>query len=220
MIQAVVFDVFGTLIQVTEGKSARTVLGVLQAEGGAVVDEADFARQWRAFYRGATAAGQPFRTEREIFTARLAGIYDHYGLRRDARADADAMMDEACLRDAFPDVRPALAALRQRYRIYIGSNTDDDLLAAVLRWNGIEVDGVYTSEGLGCYKPDRRFYEGLLAGIGLPAQAVAFVGDSPLEDVLTPARLGFQSYLLDRRGRGGDGIPAERVLTAMPTAFA
>lgn len=219
MIQAVVFDVFGTFIQVTEGKSARTVLGIVQAECDAVVDGEEFARQWRSFYCDATDAGQAFHTEREIFTARLAGIYDRYGLRRSARADADAMMDEACLRDAFPDVRPALTALRQRYRVYIGSNTDDDLLAAVLSRNGIEVDGIYTSEGLGCYKPDPRFYEGLLTGIGLPESAVAFVGDSPLEDVLMPARLGFHAYLMDRRGRGAGGVLPKRVLTAMPTAF-
>jgi FMN phosphatase YigB (HAD superfamily) len=66
--------------------------------------------------------------------------------------------------------------------------------------NEIKVNGVFTSENLRCYKPDRRFYENILNEIQLPAEEVLFVGDSLTDDISGPQQLGIRSVLLDRNG--------------------
>lgn len=53
----------------------------------------------------------------------------------------------------------------------------------------------------GLRKPDERIYELMLGHFGVVASKVLMVGDNPNSDVVVPKSLGMESILLDRNGK-------------------
>ncbi len=202
-VKAIIFDAFGTLFKVTNGGSARTIKSHIIA-AGVTVDEAAFLEEWKAYYKKHTGDECEFMTEREIFIARIQMFYDRYGVSRSAEEDADALLAGAFEREVYPEVKMVLAGLMERYQVFIGSNTDNDVLESVMRKNDIKVHKVYTSEDLKCYKPNSKFFKQILEDNGLVAEEVLFVGDSITDDVLGPKAVGMKTVWVDRKGVGGD----------------
>lgn len=202
-IKAVIFDAFGTLFKVTDGGSARTIRNHI-ITAGVPVDETAFREEWKAYYKKHTSDECEFMMEREIFISRIQMFYDRYGIDRSAEKDANALLVDAFEREAYPEVKEVLARLMERYRVFIGSNTDNDVLENVMRKNGIKVHEVYTSEDLRCYKPNPKFFEKILEENDLVAEEVLFVGDSVSDDILGPKAIGMKTVWVDRNGIGGD----------------
>ena len=71
----------------------------------------------------------------------------------------------------------------------------------------------------GVRKPDPSIFEAALDLLGVAANEVAMVGDSPEDDVAGARALGMRALLLDRDGRYPD--TAERIpdLFALPAAL-
>ena len=91
----------------------------------------------------------------------------------------------------------------KKYQVFIGSNTDNDVLESVMQKSRIQVHKVYTSENLKCYKPSAQFYRQILDDNGLKPHEVLFVGDSVTDDVLGPKAIGMKTVWIDRNGMGG-----------------
>lgn len=203
MIKAIIFDAFGTLFKVTSGGSARTIMKNI-ADCGTVMDEKAFLEDWKDYYKKHTTGACTFMKERDIFISRIRMFYNRYGVSRNAADDADALLAGAYEREAYPETKDVLTALKEKYLIFIGSNTDNDVLKSVMRKNNITVDKVYTSENLKCYKPNSQFYTHILKDNALSPQEVWFVGDSVTDDVLGPKSVGMKTVWVDRSGAGGD----------------
>lgn len=203
MISAIIFDAFGTLFQVSEGGSAKKIIHNILA-GDKEVDFEQFTSEWKAYYKEHTAPGKEFMTERDIFISRIRMFYDRFSVCRNAREDADALLADAYHRKAFEEARQAIEELRKEYRVFIGSNTDNDVLEAVMDGNNITVDKVYMSEDLRCYKPDPEFFGKILRENGLKAEEVMFVGDSVSDDIIGPKALGIKTVLADRKKTIGE----------------
>lgn len=203
IMKAIIFDAFGTLFKVTGGGSARTIMKNI-TDCGVDVEEKAFLEEWKSYYKNHTTGNCEFMTERNIFISRIQMFYDRYGVSRNAEQDADALLAEAFEREAYPEVKAVLNELKQNYMIFVGSNTDNNVLESVMRKNDISVHKVYTSENLKCYKPTSRFYTHILEENGLVPGEVLFVGDSLTDDVLGPQAVGIQTVWLDRNGVGGD----------------
>jgi len=201
--KAIIFDAFGTLFKVTNGGSARNIRSYIIAAGN-TVEEAAFLEEWKSYYKKHTGDECEFMTEREIFIARIQMFYDRYGVSRSAEEDADALLAGAFEREVYPEVKEVLAGLMERYQVFIGSNTDNDVLESVMQKNGVRVHKVYTSEDLKCYKPNPKFFEKILKDNGLSAEEVLFVGDSVTDDILGSKTVGMKTVWVDRKGIGGD----------------
>lgn len=202
-LKVIVFDAFGTLFKFTRGGSARTIMKHI-TDLGIEVDEKAFLAEWKPFYNSHTVGYDTFMTEREIFTARNQMLYDRYNVSRDARADADELLLEASQRVAFPEVRAVLDELKKKHKVYIGSNTDDDILESVMKKNVITVDKIYTSENLKCYKPDSCFYKKILEDNDFLPEEILFVGDTGADDIVGPKSVGMKTALVDRDGSCDD----------------
>lgn len=117
--------------------------------------------------------------------------------------------------EPYADARPCIDALRERgVRVAILSNVDDDMMAEVLRRNGLEdaFDAVVTSESVGAYKPSRAMFEGVARALDAPPAAVLHVGDSFVADVVGAKRAGMRAAWLARP----DGFPAPAKREAEP----
>ncbi|MBQ3880204.1 MAG: HAD family hydrolase [Oscillospiraceae bacterium] len=200
MKKLLIFDAFGTLLSTGTGSvdACRKIL----AKQEKAIDPAAFYARWKAYNRERKAAcpALGFLNEEAIFTESLGLLYREFGIDQPYREDVRIMLASFTGRGIFPDVCGALAALRGKYRMVIGSVTDTAPLLENLAANGLSFDAVYTSESLRCYKPDPAFYRMILEREGIAAQDAVFIGDSIEEDVLAPMREGITGVLLDRKG--------------------
>ena len=201
--RAIIFDAFGTLFKVTSGGSAKTIIKHI-TDCGIAVDEKAFLEEWKSYYKNHTLDNCKFMTERDIFITRIQMFYDRYHVNRNAETDADSLLAEAFKREAYPESKTVLNELMKDYLVFIGSNTDNDVLESVMQRNSVTVHKVYTSEDLKCYKPASHFFTQILDDNGLSPNEVLFVGDSITDDILGPKAIGIKTVWLDRNGIGGD----------------
>ena len=201
--KAIIFDAFGTLFKVTSGGSAKAIIKNI-TDCGIFVDEKAFHAEWKSYYKKHTSCDCEFMTERDIFIARIQMFYDRYHVNRNAENDADSLLADAFERKAYPEIKTVLNQLMKNYPVFIGSNTDNDVLERVMHKNGIAVHKVYTSENLKCYKPAAQFFAKILDENGLSPDEVLFVGDSITDDILGPKAIGMKTAWIDRNNVGGD----------------
>ncbi|MFD5321292.1 HAD family hydrolase [Streptomyces sp. NPDC127098] len=144
-------------------------------------------------------------------------------------AEADAWFDRYLAHRAghhvpFPDVLPALDALTPGYRHGLLSNSalsgqEAKLLALGIR-DRFEV--LVCSDELGHAKPAPEAFWAVCTALGLPPEAVAYVGDRPDIDAAGATAAGLHGIWLDRTGHRelADGpLPPHRItgLAALPT---
>lgn len=199
MKKAIVFDSYGTLISTGTGSvdAAQKILKKINSDMDATV----FYKKWKEFHKQQMTEMKEFKKEEEIFVNDLKLLYEFYELDGDYKEDVKIMLDTLGKRKVFEETLEALAELSKKYKIYIGSTTDTEPLLKDIENNKIQVDGVYTSESLKVYKPDSKFYEQILHTIGCTPEEVVFVGDSIIDDVMGPQKVGIYSILLDRKNK-------------------
>ncbi|MFF5564645.1 HAD family hydrolase [Streptomyces sp. NPDC012623] len=104
--------------------------------------------------------------------------------------------------DLYPDVRPALADLRERgVRVVIAGNQSIKA-GELLRGLDLPADFIATSGEWGVAKPAREFFDRVLGAAGTPSYETLYVGDHPANDV-GPARAAGLLTAHLRRGPWG-----------------
>jgi putative hydrolase of the HAD superfamily len=210
-VRAVLLDALGTLLELRP--PAPRLRAALREHAGLEVDDALAARAIAAeirYYRahlheGGTAEGLADLRVRctEVVRAELG----------DAAGDvSEAALLEALLAAlefaAFPDVVPALQALRARgMRIVVVSNWDVSLHERLAE-TGLAglVDGAVASAEIGAAKPDPAIFRHALARAGGVEPAAALhAGDSLDADVAGARAAGLRAVLV---ARGGEPAPA------------
>jgi 2-haloacid dehalogenase len=199
--EALTFDCYGTLIDWEAGILAalRRVLG---AHG---VDRPDDELLEAFAAIEAPAEAGPYRTYREILATCVTGVAAGLGVEPDP-AEVTAFADSVGDWPAFPDSSAALTRLRERFRLGVITNCDDDLFARSATRLGTEFDWVVTAQQAGSYKPSERNFELAFERLGLPRERILHVAQSLFHDHATAKRLGLTTVWIDRRhGRPGSG---------------
>lgn len=75
---------------------------------------------------------------------------------------------------------------------------------AAMRYHGIQVNGVLTSEDVKAYKPRAALFQEALARYELRVDQVLHVGDSIRSDVYGAQMLGIDAVWLNRKGKPAD----------------
>jgi FMN hydrolase / 5-amino-6-(5-phospho-D-ribitylamino)uracil phosphatase len=112
----------------------------------------------------------------------------------------------------YPDVMPMLNAFGSRYRLGLVSNGN-----SYPERSGLGARFAFTvfAHDHGVQKPDRRFYEIVLATAGVAAHEVIHVGDSLVNDVGGAQAVGMRTVWLNRHGQPLD--PSVRPDAAITT---
>jgi 2-haloacid dehalogenase len=210
--EALTFDCYGTLIDWETGL-ADAFRPVLAAHGVEAGDEDVIARY--AGYEAEAEAG-PYRSYRDVVAAGLRGVAGELGFEPTAE---EVAAFSAAVADwpAFADSADALARLKQRFRLGVITNCDDDLFAASNRKLGVAFDWVVTAQQAGAYKPDERPFLVAFERLGLPRERILHVAQSLFHDHVTAKRLGLTTVWIDRRA-GREGSGATPVAEAAPDA--
>lgn len=195
-IRAILFDVYGTLLDVHSA---------IAREGGELGPKAgSVSSQWRQKqleYTWVYSLRGEYRSFRTLTESALDFALAGHGVASDA---LHARLLQAYERlDPFPEVADALAALRIKgLRLAALSNGDPDLLETGLEVARIRsaLDAVLSVAPLQIYKPDRRVYELGRTWAGLPAAEIGFVSANAW-DAGGAAAFGLRTFWINRAGQ-------------------
>jgi 2-haloacid dehalogenase len=173
-IQALVFDVFGTLVDWRSGV-AREVVRVL----GRDVDGGAFADAWRSLYQpsmeGVRTGQRPWVDLDMLHSESLEQVLVQFG-RSDLALSAKLELVCAWHRlDTWPEVQEALAQLRERFLVAPLSNGHVALSIALARRNGLIWDAVLGAEFARDYKPKPAVYLGAVEAFRMKPENVLMV---------------------------------------------
>lgn len=199
MIKHIIFDCFGTLIDT--GTGSKDAVEQILRNVGSDADARVFYKDWKKIKKEMMLSGS-FQTEKKLFEISLSDTFLKYNISADASKEVEPMIRSLFgERHAFPDVTETLRMLDEAGVEYaIGSTTDTDSLQYFLDLNRLTFEHVFTSEDMKVYKPDKRFYERILALSGWNLDECLFVGDNIVDDVKGPKSIGMKAVLLDRKG--------------------
>jgi 2-haloacid dehalogenase len=198
-VRALVFDVFGTLVDWRSGV-ARELARIAGAHD--IRDDwFRFADDWRALYRpalrrviGGERAWAPLDVlQRETFSVVWA--------QRNHPALDDAAIEDCVLAwhrlDPWPDVRTGLEHLRQRFITATLSNGSVRLLIDLARHGDLRFDTLLCGETFSTYKPDPRTYLGAAEQLGVTPEQTMLVA-AHADDLQHAAACGLRTAYVHR----------------------
>jgi 2-haloacid dehalogenase len=205
-IRALVFDVFGTLVD-WRGSIAREAQAVL-ARRGVTADWLGFADAWRAQYQPAmeeVRTGQiPFSKLDVLHRRNLEVVLRDLGIR-DLDEATKVQLNLAWHRlDAWPDVAPGLKRLRERFRLAPCSNGNISLMVDLARRNGLPWDAILGAEIARDYKPKAIVYQSAAAAFDCTPHEVFMVA-AHSSDLAAAAQAGLRTAFVARPDEKGPG---------------
>ena len=211
-IAAIVFDAYGTLLDV------HSALARVTAAGGAGLT-AERARSLSLLWRDKQLAYTWLRNSMRVhadFAAVTADALDHamdaHGLGGD-EALRTALLEAYRRLDPYPEVPEALAALAALgLPLAVLSNGTPEMLAAGLASAGIarHLDAVLSVEAIGLFKPVPEVYALATRHFGVPARRILFLSANGW-DVHGASTFGCTAIHVDRPNTGGQRAAAERL---------
>ncbi|HWT96902.1 MAG TPA: haloacid dehalogenase type II [Terriglobales bacterium] len=206
------FDCYGTLIQWDEGLMAA-VEQILVRRAMAMDPQMLIGVYDR--HEHELEQTSPHRSFRAVAGMALQRAMDEVGLRYE-EDDVDLLTTRISEMPPFPDVVPALAALKRAgFRLCIISNTDDAIIAGNVAQLGGHIDRVITAEQAQAYKPSGQIFEHAYRELGITRDEVVHICASPHLDHVAARELGFRCVWVDR-GSGRKLLPDYRPDAIVP----
>jgi len=201
-VQALCFDVFGTVVDWYGSVAAEVAAKGLPVDGGA------FALAWRAGYQPAMQEVRSGALQWTNIDGLHRRILDRILAERGVSlSEADAAQLNLVwhrLRP-WPDSVAGLTRLKTRFTITTLSNGHVALLVDMAKHAGLPWDTVLSAELFNHYKPDPEVYLGAARLLGLAPQQVMMVAAHP-GDLRAAAACGLRTAYVARpleRGPGG-----------------
>lgn len=198
-VKAILFDVYGTLVEIGDKRAPFRQLIQIGARQGRKPGSQD----------AGIIMGQPVGLQE---AAGLLGIRLTDADRE--RLDSDLRAEIASIRP-FADTLPALHELKRRgFKLGLCSNLALDYAAPIESLLPFALDAHVWSFDAAAIKPDPAIYAHACRRLGCLPGEVLMVGDTLEADVEGPRAFGMQALLLDRRQRfrRTDALPS---LTAL-----
>lgn len=207
-IQALLFDVFGTVVD-WRGGVAREAAPFL-ARHGIAADGHAFADAWRARYQPAMEAvrsgARPFTRLDTLHRENLETLMRDAGAdpARIPEAELDALNRAWHRLDPWPDSVAGLARLKTRFVIAPLSNGNVALLLNIAKRAGLPWDAILGAEVAGAYKPQPEAYRRTADILGLPPEACMMVA-AHNDDLAAARRCGLATAFVARPTEHGPG---------------
>lgn len=198
-VQALVFDIFGTVVDWRSG-IMREAAALLSRHGADPARAGAFADAWRARYQPAMQAirsgARPFARLDVLHAENLAAILPDFGLSPDAEAAAALVLAWHRL-DPWPDVAAGLARLRGRFLLAPLSNGNLRLMVDLARRADLRWDAILGAELSRAYKPAPEVYLDAAAALGLAPGQLCMVA-AHNDDLAAARALGLRTAFVLR----------------------
>jgi len=215
-VRALIFDVFGTLVdwRGSIAREARATLGPLGIE----TDWLAFADAWRDQYQPAmeeVRAGRlPFCKLDRLHRRNLDIVLAALGLERVDEATRVELNLAWHRLDAWPDVAPGLARLRQGFLLAPCSNGNISLMVDLARRNGFAWDAILGAEIARDYKPKPAVYLAAADAFDCAPEATMMVA-AHSSDLAAAAETGLATAFVARPDEYGPGRGERSPATAV-----
>lgn len=205
-IKALVFDVFGTLVDWRTSIARETEQSL--APLGIRADWFAFADAWRDQYQPAmeeVRAGRlPFCKLDRLHRRNLDVVLADFGLEA-VDEPVRQQLNLAWHRlDAWPDVSPGLHALRRRFRLAPCSNGNISLMVDLARRNDFPWDAILGAEVARDYKPKPAVYLAAAEAFDLRPEETMMVA-AHSSDLAAAAEIGLRTAFIARPDEHGPG---------------
>ncbi|MBI2061426.1 MAG: HAD-IA family hydrolase [Nitrospirae bacterium] len=186
------FDCYGTLIDWKSGIQGAFRRFLARKDRETDLDE--LFRKWERIQFGLL---RPYRPYRDVMKESFAKVMRGLRLKPSSR-DANDFVVSLKTWEPFPDVRPALERLKNRYLIALVTNMDDDLVKLTQKRLGVFFNVVVTAEQVQCYKPNPKHFKKLLEATTTPPEEMIHCAFGTKYDLFPAHRLGFKTALIER----------------------
>jgi 2-haloacid dehalogenase len=187
------FDCYGTLIAWEDG--ILSCLRPILAAHGKEADDATILKLYGDFE--AAAEQGPYRRYREVLQSVVIQFGKQFSFTP-TEEQIHALPDSLATWKPWPDTVAALRELKNRFRLAIISNVDDDLFARTRPLLEVKFDCIITAQQAQAYKPSLKIFDLALSRIGVPAHCVLHVGQSIYHDVIPARSLGLATVWVNR----------------------
>jgi 2-haloacid dehalogenase len=204
------FDCYGTLIDWETG--ILSALHRVLAAHGKKLDDATLLKLYGDFEQRAEHG--EFHLYREVLGSVVRQFGGELGFTP-TDAEMQSLPDSLAIWKPWPDTVGALHRLKERFRLAVFSNVDDDLFASTRPQLGVEFDEVITAQQAQAYKPALKLFELGLSRIKAPAHRVLHVAQSIYHDVVPAQSLGLATVWVNRPS-ARPGVGAVKSAEAKP----
>ncbi len=209
-VRAVVFDVFGTLVDYRT--SIATALQTFGRERGIACDWYAFVDAWRAAYAPAmdrVRRGElPWRNLDALHGASFDELAAQFGLPPIGADDRAWIVRRWHELEPWPDVREGLVRLRERVVTGTLSNGNVALQVDLVRYARLHFDVLFSAEHFERYKPDPQTYLGAAALLGLEPHGLALAA-AHNADLEAAASHGLRTIFIPRPAEYGAADKAD-----------
>lgn len=184
------YDCYGTLVDWETGMS--------QAISRVVPGNIDKLLELYYEVEHEVEAERPFRAYREVLAETLRRSAAQLNIPL-AAGDEYILSETLASWPVFPDVGPALTALKQQgWKLAILSNVDKDLIAGTLKNFPVEIDLVVTAQEVQSYKPGLPHFLRFQGLTGIEKSHWVHVARSFFHDIIPTHQLGIKNVWINR----------------------
>ncbi|HKT95941.1 MAG TPA: haloacid dehalogenase type II [Paraburkholderia sp.] len=203
-IKALVFDVFGTLVDWRNGVAREAELFLDRHAPG--LDPFEFADAWRREYSPAMeevrSGRRPYVRLDVLHRENLVKVLDRHGITGVADAQIDALNLAWHRLDPWPDTVEALYRLKRRFIIAPLSNSNIRLMVDMARRADLPWDAILGAEVVRAYKPSPQVYRETAEILGLAPAELCLVA-AHNGDLAAARRLGLSMAFVARTTEHG-----------------
>lgn len=205
-IKALIFDVFGTLVDWRRGvaREAEQLLKPL----GHDLDWLAFADAWRRLYmpsmREVREGREPWVKLDVLHRRMLDRVLPSFGLESLDKAVADELNLAWHKLDTWPDVVPGMNRLKEKFLLAPCSNGNISIMVDLARRNGMPWDAILGAEIARDYKPELIVYQASAEALNLRPEQVMMVA-AHTGDLRFAGEAGLRTGHLARPGESGSG---------------
>ena len=208
--KVITFDCYGTLVQWYE-VLLREIGATLENHDASGISASAILDGFSAQARRLTAE-RPHRLYKDILRTGFAAAFTDHGLHLGAD-EMETIASSPMTMGPHPEVPDALRRLRERYKLAIFTNSDDDLIAPTVARIGVPFDHVVTAEQAQAYKPSRQLFEYAYRKMEVTPDETVHVAMGMYWDMKARRELGLRGIWVNRRGETGnpDWLPYAEV---------
>jgi 2-haloacid dehalogenase len=205
--QIITFDCYGTLIDWESG-----ILGAIRpilSAHGAHLSDPEILRMYGEIE--ADEESGEYQPYREILQAVVRGFGTRLGFAPSEK-EQQSLPNSLASWKPFPDTVAALRQLKQKFKLGILSNIDEDLFTATAPQLAVDFDYVITASQAHAYKPSLEIFRLAQKRMDLSVERWLHAGQSIYHDVIPAQSLGISTVWVNRpspRPNSGAAKPAQ-----------
>ena len=199
MIQALVFDVFGTVVDWRTSLIHR--FEKFGRENSLTADWASLVDDWRAQYQPlmneVRTGKRPWTYLDGLHRESLEQLLPRYGLTHLDEPQKQYFVQGWHFLDPWPDAVAGLTRLKKKFLIGTLSNGGLRLLTNMAKYASLPWDAIFSADIFRRYKPDKEVYLGAAALLDCPPQDVMLVA-AHNSDLKAARQCGFKTAFVAR----------------------